>query len=322
MTKEFDHGAADQGTSIPLHMLNDLMDRCEAAITVQADRFVALRSIVSFIAEHRLLCGVRVQIDLDDGSDGVEFELVDRRPDAAPLFVRNAAGKPCRSADPVANEPDAEAAAHKADSDTDVADIPDQDAVQPQAPKAAAVPSGGLVTGPLSDKEKQTIWQMVDQGSGAAEIAAKLRRRVQTVALLLNRAEARNAQPAPQVSGNSEQLPETNAAAPALVRAAVSPAPKPVEDRIVRPAWWHEVEDLLKSIGNKGGWTPARDLELVESLSNGAPAPLVADQLGVEVGAVKARFIALTPDGSSWDIQSRLIQVLRAKIADTTPAQV
>ncbi|MFP1646102.1 hypothetical protein [Pontitalea aquivivens] len=315
MTKEFDQGAADQGTSIPLHMLNDLMDRCEAAITLQADRFIALRSIVSFIAEHRLLCGVRVQIDLEDGSDAVEFELVDRRPDAAPLFVRNAPGKPCRAADPVANEPDAEAAAHKADSGADAADIPDQDAVQPQAPKAAVVPSGGLVTGPLSDEEKQTIWQMVDQGSGAAEIAAKLRRRVQTVALLLNRAEARNAQPAPQVSRNAEQLRETNAAAQAPVKAAVSPAPKPVEDRVVRPAWWHEVSAVLDAVGHKGGWTSARDLELVEEATKGTPWEIIADQLGIEKREAKSRFIALTPDGVSFEKQSRLIEVLRSIVA-------
>lgn len=266
------------------------------------------------------------------------IELVEREADDRPMFVRNvfpAAGQVAETA--VKAPGDGALLVPELAIDANGADVQgDKPAAEPPKPAPAPEPSKGLVTGPLSDEERQLIGLMVDQGSGAAEIAAKLRRRVQTVALLLNRAEAGKAQIAVQPSGNSGALPAAAApdlkvkpAAPSVakdepapVKAAVSPAPSPVEERIVRPAWWHEVSAVLDAVGHKGGWTPARDLELVEEATKGTPWEIVADQLGVEKREAKARFIALTPDGASFERQSRLIEVLRSKIGDTTPAQV
>lgn len=205
----------------------------------------------------------------------------------------------------------------------------------PEVAPAQRAVAEGLVTGPLSDDERTLIGQMVDQGCGAAEIAGRLRRRVQTVDLFLNRAEAGKVmsvvQPsAVQPSGNAVGLADAAAEAPkvkpaALPVAARAPAPAsaavcaaptaPVEDHAVRPAWWHQISATLEAVGHKGGWTPARDLEMVEEATRGTPWEIIADQVGVEVRAAKARFIALTPDGAGFERQSRLIEVLRSKVA-------
>lgn len=79
-----------------------------------------------------------------------------------------------------------------------------------------------------------------------------------------------------------------------------------------KPAWWRQIEAHLNALGHVSPWTPALDLALVEGLAQGTPKNLLADQLGVEVSAIKQRFIALTPDGVTINAQAQLLEVLRA----------
>ncbi|MDD8022443.1 MAG: hypothetical protein PHX82_04980 [Paracoccaceae bacterium] len=118
------------------------------------------------------------------------------------------------------------------------------------------------------------------------------------------------AEKAPVQAAVSAGAPSAGPAAEAKP-APVAPITARAPTETTRPGWWVELNAQLNALGYRDGWSVARDLELVEGLASGSPAALVADQLGVEVGALKARFIALTPDGVTIEGQTRLLQVLR-----------
>ncbi|RWR32502.1 hypothetical protein D2T31_00525 [Sinirhodobacter populi] len=111
--------------------------------------------------------------------------------------------------------------------------------------------------------------------------------------------------------------PETAAA----IGGICIPRAEPITDT-TRPLWWREIEANLNALGHKGPWTAALDLALVEGLTRGTPLPVLADELGVEVGQAKARFIAMTPDAVdrfgrravTIELQQQLIEVLRARV--------
>lgn len=81
------------------------------------------------------------------------------------------------------------------------------------------------------------------------------------------------------------------------------------------PVWWAGVEQLLDTIGTKGGWSAARDLALVDGRAKGLIWSLICDELGVEVRDAKARLVALTPDGGGEAEMAHLIEVLRDRAA-------
>lgn len=150
----------------------------------------------------------------------------------------------------------------------------------------------------------------------------------------------------PQVSaadgagGDTEPLPAqqqntltVNSSVPLAVRAGggesapaaethpgVSAAPA-TADPLAHPVWWREIEAVLNALGHKAPWTPQMDLALVEGIMAGTPQEVLADDLGVNLGQMRQRFIAMTPDAVdrtgrssvTIELQQRLIQVLRAR---------
>lgn len=98
-------------------------------------------------------------------------------------------------------------------------------------------------------------------------------------------------------------------------------APATGLDLTDQPAWFREINAHLNALGNKSPWTPGADVALVESLMRGAPAEVISDELGVDIAAFRARFVALTPGcvdnygrrRVTIEDQQRLLQVLRAR---------
>jgi len=69
---------------------------------------------------------------------------------------------------------------------------------------------------------------------------------------------------------------------------------------------------VLDALGYKGPWTAELDLELVEDLARGRKVAEIAADMRIDPGAVKARFVAMTPEGRPGiDDQRRLLEVLR-----------
>lgn len=130
---------------------------------------------------------------------------------------------------------------------------------------------------------------------------------------------------APAAPMNGQRVSPAPAVSPAVDAGAAGPrtqspvqaslqqrvSPPPVAPDPARPLWWREIEATLNALGYKGGWSASDDLALAEGLAKGVQLPILADQLGHEPAACKARFIALTPDGVTIEGQSHLLQVLR-----------
>ncbi len=212
---------------------------------------------------------------------------------------------------------------------------------KPAAPKATQAPR-------WSEAEDATAMEMKLAGASVREIAAALGRPEPATQMRFRRhlnarreADAR-AKPAavaasvPTVAANPvkmaladgapEALAHEKVMAPATPKVAPVAAPKPEVAHAVappaavappfepgKPAWRRKIESYLDFIGNKAPWTAALDLALVEGLAKGVAKELLADQLGVEIGAIKARFIALTPDGPGIEYQKNLLTVLRER---------
>lgn len=175
-------------------------------------------------------------------------------------------------------------------------------------PETAEEDQTGLLLGALSDDEKARIREMAAAGQSSHHIAERLRRRVQTVGLYMSRLPVIDA--ARAASGHPPMAPAPVAAA--LTAQAEARAAAPTEEN-PQPVWWRAIEASLNALGNRGPWSRALDLALVEGLAMGKPAVVLADELGVEVGQIKPRYIALTPDGPSIEYQTRLLKVLRAR---------
>lgn len=161
-------------------------------------------------------------------------------------------------------------------------------------PETSAAP---LITGPMTDAEKAEVRRLHAEGLNGYMIAQRLNRRPQPILMMLT-----------QKGGRPKKAPATIAIAEGPETAAAE-AP---EAGGARPAWWREIEANLRTIGYKGGWTLARDLMLAEGIEHGTPWPMIADDMGAEVRALRQRWIALTPAGQKpWQIK-QLLEVLRA----------
>ncbi|PTV94042.1 hypothetical protein C8J27_11093 [Rhodobacter aestuarii] len=118
--------------------------------------------------------------------------------------------------------------------------------------------------------------------------------------------------PMPQLRGKygmwSRKQKKDDVPSPKDAPAATAPA-----ENETRPFWWRQLVEMLGKLGYRDGWTAQRDLDLIEGLARGKQMAEVADDLGVEFGKAKARFIALTPDGVTIEKQAQLLQVLRAR---------
>ena len=130
--------------------------------------------------------------------------------------------------------------------------------------------------------------------------------------------------PAPAVARTPAPAATAATAEPAL---ASMPVP-PFSDAGKYPVWRQVIEANLNALGNKAPWTRQADLMLVEGLMAGRTLIEVADDIGVDAGAAKARFEALTPTDQrdrygrrlvSLDQQQQLLQVLRSRVAEFPP---
>lgn len=194
------------------------------------------------------------------------------------------------------------------------------------AEAATSAPSGEVVMGPLSDHEKDVMALAKIEGRSAADVSAELNRRLQTVAIYMSKLPSGVDEPEQNTDGPAEPVLEPP------VAVAQDQGPEP--DRRKEPAGSAEVvagasdatgdappttdssiEAHLNAVGQKGGWTTGRDIVLIEGLAKGIDKALMADQLGVEVGELMARFRALVPGGKfeSMEHQRKLMQVLRAR---------
>lgn len=198
------------------------------------------------------------------------------------------------------------------------------------AEAATSAPSGEVVMGPLSDHEKAVMASAKLKGRPAADVAADRNRRLQTVAIYMSKLPSGVDDPeqndAPDVTesdteGRAESLGDCSSpeyAEHAQVQAEevrCASRSRSSADRPLDPETPHSIEAHLNAVGQKGGWTTGRDIVLIEGLAKGIDKALMADQLGVEVGELMARFRALVPGGKfeSMEHQRKLMQVLRAR---------
>lgn len=92
------------------------------------------------------------------------------------------------------------------------------------------------------------------------------------------------------------------------------------------PVWHRELNATLNALGYIDPWTPELDLELVERLGWGATLGMVALDFGIDTAVCKARYVQIKTlaacDSGSFGIdeQTRLLAVLRARVAETQRA--
>lgn len=222
--------------------------------------------------------------------EGSHVTSIEPQPLAEPLKPASESG----GADP----PSPEQTSSADDGAAPTASPPEAGAeVQASAPSGEPMEQPAQVTGPLSDPEKDVMALAKIEGREAAEVAAELNRRLQTVAIYMSK------------------LPSTAEEDQADTCGPAEPAPKPVEQ--TPPGYaseaWRQLEVHLNALGNKGDWTPGRDLILIEGLGRGVDKAVLADQLGVEIGEMMARFRALVPGGkfATAEEQQLLTRVLR-----------
>ncbi|MCF7725761.1 hypothetical protein [Sulfitobacter sp. M22] len=165
--------------------------------------------------------------------------------------------------------------------------------------------------GPFTDHEIALIGKAMDDGKSRDEIADLVKRSKISVGMkikALNKERARKprpvaAAPAP-VKLNVKELPKPAPVAKPAVAAPMTPK-LTADERIVVAH--------LDGLGYSGGWSADKDFEILSGLITGKAAALVADELGVEVGDVVARFKALNTKVGDIGHQSRLLRILRQR---------
>jgi hypothetical protein len=214
-------------------------------------------------------------------------------------------------------------------------------------------PRPGQVTGPLSDQERAEIQRLDAQGVSRKEIAKRLGRRSQTVALYLHglanppkgaagkTEEYKAAQPAPvaeQASVADTLGADAAVEVPVAVEAAPvgeiaggvarrsAPNPAPVAGGAAPfTARQRQIAAHVARLSGRGGFDAAADLALVEQLTSGTKAGQVALDLGLDSAGVVSRFRALTAvirddrDRVTIDGQADLLLVLRAMAGVARP---
>lgn len=230
----------------------------------------------------------------------------------------------------------------------------DQPKLKPTAPRQPAPQSEtrAFVTGPFTGAENATILAMARAGKTAPEIAAALNRKPQGVGMQIPRIlEAAKAagrvakranipaeppqppQDAPQAAESVSRAPE----APAKQVAPVAPVPalpqpSPREPELppvgamasAQARARHEAHERLERLyltWRSDFWTPARDLQLVEALTNGDGLANAAAALGVGKDDAKARWKALIPGEVTLEAQAAMLAALRERCAAREAAE-
>lgn len=221
------------------------------------------------------------------------------------------------------------------------------------APAVHKDQTAGQVTGPLTDDERAEIQRLDAEGVSRKEIARRLGRRPQTVALYLHglanppkgvagrTEEFKAAQPAPvaeQASVADTVGADAVAEAPVPVKAApvgeiaegvtqvAAPTPAPVAGGAAPfTARQRQIAAHVMRLNGRGDFDAATDLALVEQLTSGTKAGQVALDLGLDSAAVVGRFRALTAvirddrDRVTIDGQADLLLVLRVAAGVVRP---
>lgn len=160
----------------------------------------------------------------------------------------------------------------------------------------------------------------------------RLNARVDAARATLNAEAAEEARPA---EAEKAEAPEDSDSEPAATATAAAPAAPPAAGRggvacreqspsiaatpapafdPSQPLWARQINATLNAIGYKPPFTPQLDLELVERLAQGEKLAEIAADTGIDAGKLKARFLALTPDGRpTLTEQQHLIEVLRVR---------
>lgn len=212
------------------------------------------------------------------------------------------------------------------------ADIPPAPA-EPEIPASApaAEPAPALKTGPLDDAERATIQRLNAGGMDRATIAAKIGRRVQSVALYLTslqQTKSRATVEAMSSRRTARQDDRPAAILPPLPAAPVADLPRsPAEfwneparpDGEPLPVWHAAIGRHLDKLGYPGAWSAGLDLDLAEGLAKGIKLNMLAADFGLDASALRARFAALTAcvrderDMMTIDQQKRLLTVLKLR---------
>lgn len=210
----------------------------------------------------------------------------------------------------------------------------------PPVPVAAS-PAPEWVTGRYSPKEIERTHALLDQGKTGRQIAKVLGRKPSAVSVFVaglrkQRGDGKVAGPAagkpkPEkaTAFKRKLIPGKDRVPAPTARAASKPVAvvksTPPEDQILlsgvageRPYAEREIIAHLGSIGHKDGWTPARDLELVEEICRGNNLDVIAAELRVGRDACKARWKLLNSRIGDADHQGRLVRILRERATGAT----
>lgn len=217
-------------------------------------------------------------------------------------------------------------------------------AVTPAAPTLAAV-GDGRVTGPMSDEEKRTIAEMRSQGLGSTDIAARLKRKPQVIAMYLMRlpqgagqvpAQAKEAAQAAvsaeiqMPGGDREGLQQQHAEHDPVQSGAVDgqqSVATPDEARLSFTGESKRIWDHVQSLGFPKGWDANLDLEMSEAFGRGTKADQVALDLDCDTKLLRDRYAQLTAcirddrGRMSIDGQERLVRVLQARLKNLRAAK-
>ncbi|PWE50064.1 hypothetical protein DEM26_08930 [Thioclava sp. NG1] len=299
----------------------------------------AVRAVLKWAADHQMLQAARhfpVPVGSPIGTPAVTCVLDPlRHQEIAQEFRQVLVGRCAPSIDPqpspLAEQPAPESEAEdlppEPTSSVDNGAVAGSAAPEAGAEAATSAPSGEVVMGPLSDHEKAVMASARLKGRPAADVAADLNRRLQTVAIYMSKLPSAVDEPEQNTDGPAEPVPKPTLAVtqdqgpnpdrreePAGSAEVVAGTSEPAEHAPI-PTTDRSIEAHLDAIGQKGGWTTGRDIVLIEGLAKGIDKALMADQLGVEVGEIMARFRALVPGGKfeSMEHQRKLMQVLRAR---------
>ena len=160
--------------------------------------------------------------------------------------------------------------------------------------------------GPFTDDEIERIAKAFDAGQSRDEIADLVNRSKISVGMKIKTIKAERAKKPRPLAAPPAPLKLEAIAMPKPVPAPVQTMPKlSADDRIVVAH--------LDGLGCSGGWTAEKDFEILSGLVTGKAAALLADDLGVEVGDVVARFKALNTKVGDIGHQSRLLRILRQR---------
>ncbi|MEM7317542.1 MAG: hypothetical protein AAF408_00825 [Pseudomonadota bacterium] len=170
-------------------------------------------------------------------------------------------------------------------------------------PEAIAEEPAELITGPISDDERDLALDMFADGAQPSEVASALGRAIKQMANLKFRSKDKiealqNTRTAPSREPDPEPELHTD------LDFVLGPSSTAAE---------REINTHLNALGYFKGWTPARDLLLAEGLAGGNGPLAVSEDLNVSKPDVVGRWMNLNTDVGSLDHQARLLRVLRIR---------